>query len=335
MSKNETDILKGFFALCVILHHLGQQNGLDGIFGSINGCLGGIAVGAFFFLSSYGLVQSYLKDKANYYKKIFLVKIPVLYLIQVSINLIYFLCFELNSGLSLTNILVRIFNFDIFFGFSRMNGYSWFITTILFVYLAFGFILLLSKLFKKYIKNNNLFIAISFTISIFISYCLVVALNFDTLYIKSIFCFLLGIWYSLYYVEINKFLQNKKVYYLSLITTIALIPIFFFFVNVFVISIEHTISLLICVLIIILSQKMTVESNKTYLFLGKISLAIYLLQLIWIYYLHAQLSIDIFTGGIAVISTTIVSAYLYTSIYNVISKSVSKLKNKFIDKRRI
>lgn len=233
------------------MHHLGLQIILPKFFSTINGYLDGIAVGVFFFLSSYGLVQSYLKNKENYYKKIFLVKIPALYLIQISVNLIYYLCFEINLKLTAVNILVRIFNLDIFFGFSRINAYSWFITTILLIYLAFGITLLLTKLLKKFIKSDKLFIAISFTICIFISYFLVFVFHFNSLYVRSILCFVMGLWYGLYYVKINKILQIKQVYYVIFFITISLILISFFF-NL-LISNEHAISLLICLLVVILS----------------------------------------------------------------------------------
>lgn len=92
-SKSDSNILKGFSAMLVILHHIGQQfdvRSYDSL--NINGNVGGIAVGIFFMLSAYGLIKA-ANSNEKYYRKVFLIKIPVLYVYQVLMNTVYYFLF--------------------------------------------------------------------------------------------------------------------------------------------------------------------------------------------------------------------------------------------------
>lgn len=317
LSKKETTILKGLMAMCVILHHLGQNVDLGCyFFERINKNLGDIAVGVFFMLSAFGIITQYLKNPDKYPLRLLLTKIPALYLLQVITNLIYLLIF--NPSLPLDTSLIHVFNLDIFFGIGRINPYSWFITSILFVYIIMAVVLLVASK----VKNKKLFIGIGLTTILLIVW-IAGRLSLDPLYVRSLPCHLIGVWYALYYDKINTWLQNKKIFTISLTTTTSLLILALIIMGIFHAEEAMLFCALICTLIIILTQKLTLKS-KVFSFLGEISLEIYLLQYIAFSFISPQ-SIE-FIWALTIIGTTVVLAYFYHEIYKFTSKGITKLK---------
>ena len=59
LDKNNTDCLKGIFAICVLTHHICNRIGIDGALGPFLASWGYLSVAIFFVLSGYGLAFSY------------------------------------------------------------------------------------------------------------------------------------------------------------------------------------------------------------------------------------------------------------------------------------
>lgn len=59
LDKNNTDCLKGIFAICVLTHHICNRIGIDGALGPFLASWGYLSVVIFFVLSGYGLAFSY------------------------------------------------------------------------------------------------------------------------------------------------------------------------------------------------------------------------------------------------------------------------------------
>lgn len=318
-NKKDTNILKGFSAIMVLFHHIGQRfqvENYDVI--NFNGNMGGIAVGVFFMLSAYGLFKSHLSNE-KYYKKIFLVKIPILYIYQVLINTLYYLLFFKTSNLKTSETLLRIFNLDIFCGLDRMNGYSWFITTILIVYLLVGVILFIAHLLKNKISRPRMFLAIASTFIITLLFFVVKFTPISSLYHRSIFCFVIGTIICLFEKEIVDFLKNKKYYILLTIFTIIWASISFAFFS------ERDVSLSICVLLALLASKITFGENKLYYFFGVISLEIYLLQLIFFNYININLEL---ICALSITGSTIITSYLLNLIFTTTKKIINLIFKK-------
>lgn len=70
LSLHNTVALRGILALAVFICHLPSYLGLfaNTLFGRMIVCLGSPAVGIFFFLSGYGLCQSFSKNGTTYIK---------------------------------------------------------------------------------------------------------------------------------------------------------------------------------------------------------------------------------------------------------------------------
>ena len=71
-TKENSDCIKGVFAVFVILHHVYQESGVlhFGPVGIVLQALGYLSVATFFFISGYGLAASYIA-KGDFYLKDF------------------------------------------------------------------------------------------------------------------------------------------------------------------------------------------------------------------------------------------------------------------------
>lgn len=91
LSKEVTFCLKGYLCLCVLLHHMYLFTGFFAhtYFGHFLNRLGGWAVAVFFFISGYGVFQSYLRDGRQYVKSFMKKRVLPLYLTYLFFVFIY------------------------------------------------------------------------------------------------------------------------------------------------------------------------------------------------------------------------------------------------------
>lgn len=272
LSKNNSLFLKAVCAICVIFHHIGQKFGYLGVMKNFNTSLGGVAVGIFFFLSAYGLVLQYKKRGNAYLKKLLFVNIPKLYGIFVGVNVIYYFAFFNNSAQTggFGSAILQILGFD--WG-NRPCTYSWFIYTIFVMYLAFVVVYFLCS----FSKNKNLapiimsVLPVLFLI-VFNIYCKVTGANM-IIYIRRVEFFSIGILYGTFKSKIDQFLLKWQRW--ILLFSVLLYAVFLKW------YVEEALTLIACVCSLILCNNFTF-SNKVMLFIGKISLWIYLLQGIFV-----------------------------------------------------
>lgn len=312
--KKSTNCIKGVCAIYVLFHHFGQNIGISSDFlAAVNGRLGDVAVGLFFMLSAYGLIKSFHKSGLKYLKKMILVNIPRLYLIYVSINSLYYLIFNIKT-MKASEAILKIFGFDFLFSFERINGYAWFITTILIVYIIFILVYYCTN------KLNKNVAPLLFSIIILLVYFIVKydLIPISALYVRSLPCFIVGIIYATYQESINKFISNKYWIYFSFSIILSIVAL--------IINDKNMLSILICLFTIIFSQRF-VYANKITSFLGCISLEIYLLQLIFIQKFSAYLSKPMLYIFI-VTSLTIISSLIFKTIEICIKKLINKIRKK-------
>lgn len=264
LDSYSTTCIKGVLCLFVMFHNLGlDYKGNSVIMELICEHSGGVGVGLFFFLSAFGIVRSYQKNGNKYLIKLICVNVVKLYIISVLINLLtYFVFFQ--GAFETKDLLLRIFNLDVFNNFNRMNRHGWYISTIIAMYLIFALIYwLCSKL-----KNKNKYIIACFTLSfIAILFRLMAHIaDYGGMYTRELPTFAIGVIYATFYDKINEFAQKhfKISFILSFIG---------FWIGFFVL--EPMSTYCAAFLIIIISQKYTYKSQITY-FLGKICLGVYL-----------------------------------------------------------
>lgn len=264
LDSKSTTCIKGVLCLFVMFHNLGlDYKGNTKIMELICENSGGVAVGLFFFLSAFGIIRSYQKNGNKYLLKLIFVNVIKLYVISVLINLLIYFVF-MRGMLETSDLLLRIFNLDVFNNFNRMNRHGWYISTIIAMYIIFAITYwLCSKLKTKH----------KFIIAALILSCIVVGFRVWTIvadkgsmYTRELPTFAIGVMYATFYKYINQFFS--KHFWSSLI-----VSLFVFWVGFFTLEIFATYSA--AFIIIILSQKITYFSNVTY-FLGKICLGVYL-----------------------------------------------------------
>ena len=264
LNSRSTTCIKGVLCLFVMFHNLGlDYKGNSEIMELICEHAGGVGVGLFFFLSAYGIVRSHQKTGDKYLLKLIFVNVVKLYIVSVLINLLtYFVFFQ--GAFDTTDLLLRIFNLDVFNGFNRMNRHGWYISTIIGMYVIFAIIYYLCGKLKtknKYIVAAIILalVAIGFRLGALIA-------DKGGMYTRELPTFAIGIIYATFYNQINNFF--KKYFWPGLI-----ISFIGFWVGFFTLEFISTYSA--ALLIIIVSQKITYESKITY-FLGKICLGVYL-----------------------------------------------------------
>ena len=264
MNSYATTCLKGLMCLYVMLHNIGlDYDGNSKIIKIVCEHTGGIGVGIFFFLSAFGIIRSYQVKGNNYLAKLLFVHCVKLFLISVCINTLIYLVYY-KGQFETTDLILRIFNLDVFNDFNRMNRHGWYIPTILGLYLIFVIVYFVCSKLKTnkrfYIAGFLLaFISIAFRLGAIIA-------DKGGMYTREIPCFAIGCIYAMYYEKIN-YLLNKYFWQGFIILFISFQLGFFLYEPIGAYS--------SCFLIILLSQRITYENSVMY-FLGKICIYIYL-----------------------------------------------------------
>lgn len=157
LSKNTTTCLKGFFALCILIHHISQAfiTGNSLILGQLLGrSLGYFSVGMFFFFSGYGLMFSYINKKDAYIKNFPKTRILPFYIIILILSATYWLFF---TALKIYSPPAKRLIQSLFFGGTVISK-GWYLQAILVFYLLFYFSFRFIKSAKAAITVFSFFI---------------------------------------------------------------------------------------------------------------------------------------------------------------------------------
>ncbi len=307
--KTQTKAIQGLCALGIIFHHMAQKTCapwlpeayvIHGLEPFLN--LGFLFVGIFFFCSGYGLYKS-IKSNPDYLKG-FIGKHfrPIILLFIIS-------------------------NFCFYTVGQEFNHYSWFIFAILYLYFAFY----ISFKFCK--KESAAIICLTVFIFAYIICCEILVAG--TWCYNTIGIFLIGLLFAKYVDKITKFIRNK--FWFSLIASIIILAVSFFaslkfnkfiyttdkkslydlfrFLTVIVQFISST---AFSVIFFIINQRIKIQ-NKILLFLGSLSLELYLIHVLFVeIFSFAFVNPEnkaicyisnLFLYIIAVLTTSILSAY--------------------------
>ena len=264
MDPYSSTCLKGLICMYVLLHNIGlDYEGNTPFVEAICEHSGGIGVGIFFFLSAYGIIKSYQSKGNKYLLKLIFVNCSKLFLISFVINFLIYLVYHQGQFENI-DLLLRLFNLDVFNDFNRMNRHGWYIPTIIGMYLIFSLIYFVcSKL-----KSKNKYYIAGFTLASVAVLFRVFAIVFDKggMYTREMPCFAIGCIYAMYYDKFNELLN--KYFYQGLVLFIISIGIGMFLY-------EPIGAYGACLLIILLSQRITYKNEVMY-FLGKICIYLYL-----------------------------------------------------------
>lgn len=199
MSLEQTSAINGFFVMLVFLRHFGQYiscGPCDKIFRSLDNKLGQLIVTTFLFYSGYGIMYS-IVHKMDYLKTIPRRFLRILIQFDVAIVLFIITDLWLGKKLTISKILLA------FIGWESIGNSNWYIFAVLCLYV-------ITYIAGK-ISNNNYNLLI---LSVIIGCCFYALLLYLTgkpiYYYDTIFCYPVGMVYSLYFEKINNFLEKKK-----------------------------------------------------------------------------------------------------------------------------
>lgn len=317
LDSYSTTCLKGLICIYVLLHNVGlDYEGNSEIIETVCEHTGGIGVGIFFFLSAFGIIRSYQTKGNRYLGRLLLVHCVKLFIISFSINLLIYLVYH-QGQFETNDLLLRLFNLDVFNDFNRMNRHGWYISTIMGMYIIFAVVYFIcSKL-----KTDKKFYIAGFILAAFAVGFRVGAWIADEggMYTRELPCFALGCIYAMYYDKINNFFN--KYFWLSFVVLFICFQLGFFLW-------EPLGAYASCALIILLSQRITYKNNVMF-FLGKMCIYIYL-------FVHfAQMGLQVFRGNvywwtITNIGVVLVMSLIFYLTEYLIKKGFNFLKVKFI-----
>ena len=259
-SFSDLNSLRGVFALLILIFHISKES--DPFYPLFH-YFSIVVVGAFFFISGYGLMKSYLSDSSYYIsfpkKRFYNVVLP--YLIM---TLVYWLYYSLTGEYySFREVFHRIITY------SPIVMYSWFIISIILHYLYFYLLMRICK------KKTQLFTGIFAGFLLLYFLMIFFKIHPDTNYPDPLFC--LGIIYGFYEERI---LQNIRRHEATVIRTsfvvilLSFILVSFIHDGDFASLVKKVVFVLIC---FIFTYLFSFKKSLLCCF-GKISLEIYMFQ---------------------------------------------------------
>lgn len=314
-----TNYVRGILALFVVFHHISQRITTSDNFQNFV-FMGEYAVSTFFFLSAYSLLTQHL-NREDYLKNFWKKRLFKLFIPYFFFSVVYFI-FWFSQGLyrNINSILT------IFTERSPIISNGWFLQAIIAMYVLFYFSF-------KFIKSIKLSIIVNIVVIVAAIKYMIDSGNWGMHEYDSLLAFPLGLIWA-YYKEKIDLLANK--FY----TTLLIIFSIFLFIGHHHIRILATFSMLdydiqtalatnfaniaFVIFFIWLTIKTNLQ-NKLFAFLGKISLELYLIHGLFVYYLNILLGKEYKNDLLyltLVVSCSIVSAYLINKLLNKITKKM-------------
>lgn len=271
MSKEKTSAINGIFTILVIFRHIGgyvSYNGAyDSWYNAVNGKVSQLIVTTFLLYSGYGVMES-IKKRGPMYIKSLPVKRALKLLIHFDLAVILFIITNqiISVDYSISDTLLA------FTSWTSVGNSTWYVFAILYLYIITW---LAFSIFKK-----NYYIAAALVSLLCIPYISIIWSLKEGTWVNTIFCYPLGIIYSLCHEYIEKLLSGKKfgtiLYSLSL--TSCLIVFFLAYERrLYRIWFHEIWAMAFCGLVVLLTMRVQIY-NGMLSFLGKHVFSIYILQ---------------------------------------------------------
>lgn len=314
LSRENTDCMKGIFALAVLFHHIFQQiNVLQWYpLKSVMLAMGQWGVSVFFFISGYGLMESFQKKGRQYVKDFPKKRILPFYGMYTLIIIIYLVYDILTKNMPHTSNIVRSF----FPGGGTIVACGWYLQVILLFYILFYFV---SNIFQKPRKT-----AISMVIVQVCYFVICAFISKDGLTYQSTPAFTVGILWSVQKQYINRELSNKKKFILCELVAFVLFAVACVFGKKYDGTLQMlfkaTISILFPIFIVLFFSKINIQ-NRLFRFLGTTYLEIYVFQGLFLSACHRlNLKNDYYYMLAVVCSTMIFSVIMHPVLQYLMKK---------------
>lgn len=306
MTKDSCKYYRGIFAFAVLLHHISQKTDVGIIYKWMFYDIGIYCVAIFFFISGYGLMKSYIKS-SNYSKWFIAKRVPKVLIPYILITICRWIeCIFMGMKHSLKDV------FDVTQEGKPFVPFSWFIITILIFYIVYWALM-------KICKENYISMVFGAVVG-YICYTLVcIKIGLDGWWYETAPVIIFGMLWGMYEKKIIDILNRKKslfwgLYFLSILC-VLLMTIYDIYLHKILnfkgcgIIIWMIKSLLFVFNFMLFTMKIKI-GNKLLLFLGEISLEIYLIQGLVIEGPRFGTDNE-FLWSIYVIITTVILSYLF------------------------
>ena len=323
LSYANTKCIKGICAVGILLHHLFQYSKIEvnPLLEIVLQSMGELLVAMFFFFSGYGLVISYMRKGKKYINKMPRNRILPFYITCILMEIIYILFYIIIGEYD--EISIRVVIQTLLFG-KTIIKLGWYLQTQLVLYLMFYAIF-------KFCKNNkyrNILLLVGWIMYCIVCICMKLSI---TWYVSSI-TFLLGGFWGYNRERIDKILNNKKSFFISISS------VFFIFIFCFImskmssnyISIMFNIIYNLLFVVLMLNIVYAVNNkkgkkiliNKITAYLGNVSFEIYVSQGIFLILYSDKLLID---NPYIYCCTVIISTIVFANILHLIFDKVNIL----------
>ena len=196
LSHDNTNCLKGIFAVFVLIHHLYQYSGLfdDSAIGLAFQALGYLSVGMFFFYTGYGMMVS--KNKIGYVKVMGRRRILPLYLFYVFL-IIFYTAWQLILHYPVSYVdIIQSFLFG-----KTIVPLGWYLQVAFIIYLLLWGVFIIVK------KDTE---CLSITIIVLVLYSVICNIcGLASTWYESVFCVVLGMSWAVNKNKIDNLLDRK------------------------------------------------------------------------------------------------------------------------------
>lgn len=321
LDKKNTDAIKGIFLVFVFISHFIsykvalQNNWIDSIGVYIIKKTGQLMVALFLFYSGYGVMES-IKRKGDDYINAFPKKRILTTLINFDIAVLIYMFavrYFVIHPFSIKKLVLSLIGWDSF------GNSNWYIFSILVLYI-------ITYLSAKAFKNKH-----ERVISIFVGtvlFTIVMQIYKETYWYNTVFCFVLGTFFSTYKEEIERWLSGKDIV-LIIYMTIAFLLLNKLKGNIYW---YYIYTVLFTSIIILLTRKISIN-NIVLSWIGKNLFPLYIFQRLPMILLKDNSFMKENTYVFFI--TCLILTLIMTLIYNFVMFLKKKIKEKMENEKNI
>lgn len=340
ISRNQTDSLKGIFAILILFSHIRGYippliGGGSTLYTSILGFLNQLIVVIFLFYSGYGILESLKRDRVKYSNTFLTHRVLKIWLMFVLAVAIYFiLSLLLGHRYSTNEYLLSLI------GWTSIGNSNWFVFDILILYLITYFSLQITA--RLNYSNLQLLVIIIYILTFVFIFSLIFG-GKQLWWIDTVIAYPTGMLYSIYKERFEKWICiGKRWEYTFILTTITFIIIYSIInpaltkvfphvstmmkllLNVLRLFLIVTVTSIFAFDLVLLTMKFKLD-NSILRWLGINSFSIYILQRIaMIICSHFKLNDNAILFSCLVIPTTLLLASFFTVFTSNLNKRIFK-----------
>ena len=226
LSYSNTELLKVFFEVLVLIHHLYITSTAFGAV--LSEAFGPIAVGGFILLSGYGVGYRYLKSDDGYFGKLIRVRVPRTYLTLLIVDLCYLVLYLALGGKFETpaSVILSVLYLPLSGEFVALSHWVYFLADMIIYYLCF---VIFAALFRK-TKKKLLWTAVAIFVLDLCIIAILTVINVKTgssRYLRGCLCFPVGLLCAEFLEKLDEIIEKSKLWLAISLAGISIVLLLF------------------------------------------------------------------------------------------------------------